>query len=152
MLNLLLQRISNTPKNKQKVRTSFHMQRIQPPLPLVSCQFCVLSSPIESVLKPSSINNHESDTHEMCTFTYVYVYIRPVCIQIYSYIQAYVIRQLGSFHQMLHKNYNTGAGEMAQWLRALVALPKVLNSIPSNQMVAHNHLQCDLTNTLFWCV
>jgi hypothetical protein len=29
------------------------------------------------------------------------------------------------------------AGEMAQWLRAL---PEVLSSIPSNHMVAHNHL------------
>jgi hypothetical protein len=34
---------------------------------------------------------------------------------------------------------------MAQRLRALTALPKVLSSIPSNHMVAHNHLQCDLT-------
>jgi hypothetical protein len=34
---------------------------------------------------------------------------------------------------------------MAQWLRALTLLPKVLSSIPSNHMVAHNHLQCDLT-------
>jgi hypothetical protein len=32
------------------------------------------------------------------------------------------------------------AGEMTQWLRALTALPEVLNSIPSNHMVAHNHL------------
>jgi hypothetical protein len=32
------------------------------------------------------------------------------------------------------------AGEMAQWLRALPALPKVLSSNPSNHMVAHNHL------------
>jgi hypothetical protein len=30
--------------------------------------------------------------------------------------------------------------EMAQWLRALTALPKVLSSIPSNHMVVHNHL------------
>ncbi|CAO2631559.1 hypothetical protein LEMLEM_LOCUS21356 [Lemmus lemmus] len=29
---------------------------------------------------------------------------------------------------------------MAQRLRALPALPKVLSSIPSNHMVAHNHL------------
>jgi hypothetical protein len=28
---------------------------------------------------------------------------------------------------------------MAQWLRALTALPKVLSSNPSNYMVAHNH-------------
>ena len=31
----------------------------------------------------------------------------------------------------------TGAGEMAQWLRALIALPEVLSSNPSN----HSHLQ-----------
>jgi hypothetical protein len=32
-----------------------------------------------------------------------------------------------------------GAGEMAQWLRALTALLKVLSSNPSNHLVAHNH-------------
>jgi hypothetical protein len=32
------------------------------------------------------------------------------------------------------------AGEMAQGLRALTALPEVLSSIPSSHMVAHNHL------------
>jgi hypothetical protein len=31
------------------------------------------------------------------------------------------------------------AGEMAQWLRTLTALLKVLSSNPSNYMVAHNH-------------
>jgi hypothetical protein len=34
----------------------------------------------------------------------------------------------------------TGAGEMDQQLRALVALPEVLSSIPRNHEVAHNHL------------
>jgi hypothetical protein len=34
----------------------------------------------------------------------------------------------------------TRAGEMTQQLRTLTALPKVLSSIPSNHMVAHNHL------------
>ena len=29
------------------------------------------------------------------------------------------------------------AGEMAQWLRALAALPEDLSSIPSNHMAAH---------------
>jgi hypothetical protein len=29
---------------------------------------------------------------------------------------------------------------MAQWLRALTALPEVVSSNPSNHMVAHNHL------------
>ena len=37
-----------------------------------------------------------------------------------------------------------GAGEMAHWLRALTALPEVLSLIPSNHMVAHNHLKWDL--------
>jgi hypothetical protein len=34
----------------------------------------------------------------------------------------------------------SGAGEMAQQVRALTALLEVLSSIPSNHMVAHNHL------------
>jgi hypothetical protein len=38
------------------------------------------------------------------------------------------------------KKFIFGAGEMAQRLRALTALPKVLSSNPSNHMVAHNHL------------
>jgi hypothetical protein len=33
-----------------------------------------------------------------------------------------------------------GAGEMAQWLRELTALPEVMSSNPSNHMAAHNHL------------
>jgi hypothetical protein len=37
------------------------------------------------------------------------------------------------------KNLFLGAGEMAQWVRALTALLKVLSSNPSNHMVAHNH-------------
>jgi hypothetical protein len=32
---------------------------------------------------------------------------------------------------------------MAQWLRAMVVLPEVLSSIPSNHMVAHNRLAWD---------
>ena len=38
------------------------------------------------------------------------------------------------------KEAKFGAGEMAQRLRALPALQKVLSTIPSNHMVAHNHL------------
>jgi hypothetical protein len=34
--------------------------------------------------------------------------------------------------------YSFGAGEMAQRLKALTALPEVLSSNPSNHMVAHN--------------
>jgi hypothetical protein len=33
-----------------------------------------------------------------------------------------------------------GAGKMVQWVRALIAIPKVLSSNPSNHMVAQNHL------------
>jgi hypothetical protein len=40
-----------------------------------------------------------------------------------------------------HFKFNRlGAGEMAQWLRALATLLEVLSSIPSNHTVAHNHL------------
>jgi hypothetical protein len=35
---------------------------------------------------------------------------------------------------------NLGAGEMAQRLRALTALPKVQSPNPSNHNVAYNHL------------
>jgi hypothetical protein len=34
----------------------------------------------------------------------------------------------------------SGAGEMAQWLRALATtLPELLSLIPSNHIAAHNH-------------
>jgi hypothetical protein len=38
------------------------------------------------------------------------------------------------------ENKLKGAGEMAQWLRVLTALPEVPSSISSNHMVAHNYL------------
>jgi hypothetical protein len=38
-----------------------------------------------------------------------------------------------------HQDSEYRAGEMAQQVRALTALPKVLSSNPSNHMVAHNH-------------
>jgi hypothetical protein len=38
------------------------------------------------------------------------------------------------------KMSSSGAGEMAQWLRALTILPEVLSSIPSNHMMAYHHL------------
>jgi hypothetical protein len=55
---------------------------------------------------------------------------------------------LGSYVSLFHKhkqkdnnkNKSSGTREMAQWLRALTALPEVLSSIPSNHTVAHNHL------------
>jgi hypothetical protein len=44
------------------------------------------------------------------------------------------IQYVGTF-----KNTRMRAGEMTQRLRALIALPEVLSSIPNNHMVAHNH-------------
>jgi hypothetical protein len=32
------------------------------------------------------------------------------------------------------------AGKMAQWLRALAALPEILSSVSGNYMLDHNHL------------
>jgi hypothetical protein len=43
----------------------------------------------------------------------------------------------------------TGAGEMAQQLRALTALPEVMNSSRSNHMGAHNHPYQE-TNKNLW--
>jgi hypothetical protein len=37
-------------------------------------------------------------------------------------------------------NEASWAREMAQWLRAMTALPEVPSSIPSNHMLAHCHL------------
>jgi hypothetical protein len=42
--------------------------------------------------------------------------------------------------ELLPKIKLAWAGEIAQELRALTVLPEVLSSIPSNHMVAHNHL------------
>jgi hypothetical protein len=42
------------------------------------------------------------------------------------------------------KNRGMEAGETAPRLRALTALPEVLSSVPSNHMVAHNHLYTPL--------
>jgi hypothetical protein len=45
-----------------------------------------------------------------------------------------------SYPSLLVKESKSGAREMAQRLGTLTALPEVLSSIPSNHMVAHNHL------------
>jgi hypothetical protein len=46
----------------------------------------------------------------------------------------------GILYNYILKLFISGAGEMAQRIRALSALPEVLSSIPSHHMVAHNHL------------
>jgi hypothetical protein len=35
---------------------------------------------------------------------------------------------------------DTGAGEMAQWLRALVALAEDSGAVPSSYLLAHKHM------------
>ena len=62
---------------------------------------------------------------------YIYIYM--------VFIVAFIIQNYPIIKD-LFKNYEIRAGEMAQQLRALAAPPKVLSSIPSNHMVAHNHL------------
>jgi hypothetical protein len=47
-------------------------------------------------------------------------------------------KKLADPFQWLFKNH-LWTGEMAQWVRALTALPTVMSSNPSNHMVAHNH-------------
>ena len=49
-------------------------------------------------------------------------------------------RQIGeTANYILFKTLNL-SGEMAQQLRAMTTLPEFLSSVPSNYMVAHNHL------------
>ena len=50
---------------------------------------------------------------------------------------------------LLAKEKQIGAGEMAQQLRALATLPEVRSSIPSNHLVACDHLQKG-SDALFW--
>ena len=50
------------------------------------------------------------------------------------------------------KNLILGAGEMAQWLRALTVLPEDLGLIPSTHKAAHNYPQhplLDSTGTMY---
>ena len=58
----------------------------------------------------------------------------------HSHALSIVIDMIGMMKLVWIKNDHLEVGEMAQWLRALDALPEVLRSNPSNHMVAHNHL------------
>lgn len=54
-----------------------------------------------------------------------------------------MISFLSNFHSTYQKSlikYHSRSGEMAQGLRAMAALPEILNSIPSNHMMPLNHL------------
>jgi hypothetical protein len=56
------------------------------------------------------------------------------------HVQLFYMMNLDNPIFIVLENQLLEAGEMAQWLTALTALPEVLNSILSNHMVAHNHL------------
>jgi hypothetical protein len=56
-----------------------------------------------------------------------------------------------TFFFLIFKKFFIEAEEMAQRLRALTALPEVLSSIPSNHMVASDHLLKG-SHVLFWYV
>jgi hypothetical protein len=64
--------------------------------------------------------------------SYIFTYLHTNLNGIQIYIPSIYITSL--------RITATGAGEMAQQLRALTALPEILSSIPSNYMVAYNHL------------
>jgi hypothetical protein len=51
-----------------------------------------------------------------------------------------VYKKVNSRNKLYILKSSSGAGEMAQWLRAPTALLKVVSSDPSNHIVAHNHL------------
>jgi len=57
-----------------------------------------------------------------------------------SFRAARTVKQRSPVSEEKERKEGRGAGEMAQWLRALTALPEDLSSNPSNHMVAHNHL------------
>jgi hypothetical protein len=55
------------------------------------------------------------------------------------YINEKIMKPVILYTKTFYLKNKTWAGEMAQWLRALTALPEVLSSNPNNHMVAHNH-------------
>ena len=78
--------------------------------------------------------------------------------KLHTYIHRYVQPSTGQFQSIFNGTYKTRGqnnvglnsnnkptqvtltGEMAQWLKALAALPGDPGSVPSTYMAAHNHL------------
>jgi hypothetical protein len=62
-------------------------------------------------------------------------------VQIYKQANTHThqIKQIRKKGRKEGRKEKKGAGEMAQRVRALTALPKVLSSNYSNHIVAHNH-------------
>jgi hypothetical protein len=84
----------------------------------------------------------QSDPHKICNIP---AFGRQRQVDLYKFKASLVYRLSSRPARATQRNSDSkkkiaGAGEMAQRLRALITLPKVLSSIPSNHMVAHNHL------------
>lgn len=78
---------------------------------------------------PALGRQRQADLHEFET---------SLVYKVFQDSQGYTQRE--TLSRKTNKKQSGGAGEMAQWLRAMTALPEVLSSIPSNHMVVHNHL------------
>jgi hypothetical protein len=73
-------------------------------------------------------------TWEAETGAYLRVRGQPELHSKFQSCQSYIVELC------LKNTHKNGAGEMAQQLGTLTAIPKVLSSNPSNHTVAHNHL------------
>jgi hypothetical protein len=64
----------------------------------------------------------------------VHFYLYSLCNGLLLYLVAqFLVRNTAT------SRIHAGAGEMAQWVRALTDLPKILSSNPNNHMVVYNH-------------
>jgi hypothetical protein len=74
----------------------------------------------------------------ICIYIHTYIHIYNTYAHIYTHIYKVISTSEDTYNRI--EKAELWAGEMAQQLRALTALPEVQSSIPSNHMVAHNHL------------
>jgi hypothetical protein len=102
---------------------------------------CVPSKPSRRCLSPEE--RGVGERYALISWTSVIFTCR--CVE-KRLAQAWLFMASGWPHLLKNRNavflkeWKVGAGEMAQQLRASTALSEVLSSIPSNHMVAHNHL------------
>jgi hypothetical protein len=69
----------------------------------------------------------------------------PLCLNCYTVYTAVCFPLMLAFYEETFavtplEEFILGSGEMAQWLRALAALPEGMSSVPINHMVTYNHL------------
>jgi hypothetical protein len=102
---------------------------------------------LDTFCPKSSINNEffEAFKGNLEIFLHHILLVKLICVVQDSYDIAYLLvyrwhHSIPFWLQFFCQEVRCWAGEMAQWLRALTAPPEVLSSIPSNHMVAHNHL------------